>query len=484
MNKLEKTRKPVAFVSPSPTAASAFGTWDGRIVLPLALLTGMASALPGLSLAQQTADREPDTATQMPQAPRAPTVESIAAQSEQAARQSAHQAPDITRRLSLELQQADGQDTNNTLQRDTGHAELQLSFGLEQQWSELTRLVGRLELSTRYFTEQELNDSDEEFSYDLERLFVDITPGNDVLLRAGRQGIDDPMEAIVDEDLDGIALTYRKELFELAVSHTREDWFEASTVTVQDDITNTMATLQITPNKDTLWMPYLLQRSTSGDASRTWIGFQGIVEPDNSAWRYWIHASALDGDDATPAQTAENGEIIPADTRDVGGQSVDLGINWNAGGALKATYTVAIAHASGGQRKDRFRQSGLHDNDFALNGKNTFRYLGEVLDPELTNIQILTLGMGVELSSNWQADLALHTYEQLEAEDQLRGSDIEYEPEGTSKDLGTAADFVISYERDSQLQILGTVGAFMPGSAFDDTRDTAWIARAELEYRF
>ncbi len=440
----------------------------------------VALALPLTGHTQQTAP----SATQVPQAVQAPTVEALRTESAQSARQSARPAPEIDARVSLELQQADGQDTRSTLQRDTGHVELEFTLGIRQQLNSTTRLVAQLELAGLRNTESELNNSEDDFSYDLERLFIDYRPQSNVRLRAGRQALNDPMEAILDENLDGLAIRYGKGAFELELSYTRQDWINASTISEFDDIDNTLAMLRITPSKDTLWMPYVFHRATPNDTDRTWIGLQGIVEPDNSNWRYWIHASALDGDELAPTQADANGDIAPQSTRDVGGSAFDIGINWRAGGTLKATYTVAYARATGGSSEDRFRQSGLHDNDFALNNKNSFRYLGEVLDPELTNIQIITLGAGFEIAKDWELDFALHAYEQVEAEDQLRGSDIEFEPEGIAKNLGKAVDVIIGFEPNKQLQVIGTFGLFEPEDSFDADRDAAWLARAEVEYRF
>jgi len=205
----------------------------------------------------------------------------------------------------------------------------------------------------------------------------------------------------------------------------------------------------------------------------TWMGLQGIVEPNNSAIRYWLHASVQDGEESDEDERVE-----------LGGFLVDLGINWTAGGSLKPTFTAGVAHATGGSRDERFRQSGLHSNDFALNGKNSFRYLGEVMDPELTNIQIITLGVGADLSEDWSTDIALHHYQQVDVADNLRGSDIEYDPLGISGQLGTGADLVISYQPDKQFDIKATAGVFEPGDAFDDDRDMAWLAKVEIDYDF
>lgn len=448
----------------------------GQAYLPFQLsCLSLAFMLAGASTA--VAQQVPDT--QMPQAPKAPTVESMTSDAALPANTARRiEPPELAGRLELNLGNAEGQDSETQLQRDTGEAEVKLTLAIEQQLGPTAKTVGQLELSSRRFTADLLNNEDDEFSYDLERLYLQLDPSKSLRVRAGRFGIDDPMETIIDEDLDGVQLSFSSGSIEIEVSHTREDWFEASTVGRLDEISNTMGSVQLSPNKDSLWMPYILIRSAEAfndirPSETTWMGVQGLIEPTNSAFRYWVHGSVQDGEETRPDETIE-----------LGGYMVDLGINATIGGPLDPTLTVAIARATGGARDNRFRQSGLQSNDFALNGKNSFRYLGEVVDPELTNIQIITLGVGVDLSKDWSADFAAHHYQQMEAQNAFRGSDIEYNPLGVNDELGFGADLIVAYQPNKRLDIKGTAGAFAPGDAFDDDQDMAWLARLELDYNF
>lgn len=416
--------------------------------------------------------------SQMPQAPKAPSVESLTGNTTPDETAQTFLTPELEGTLELNLQQADGQDNSSEMRRDTGRADVQLTLEYEQSLGPDSEVVLQLELNSRRFTDDELNNADDEFSYDLERFFYQLYKNRSLRIRAGRFGIDDPMESIVDEDLDGLEITFRKDRFQLQLSRTRKDWFEASTVGRVDKITNTMGSVRISFNKNSRWMPYVLHRSSTRFNDMpvteiTWLGLQGIVQPEDSAIRYWVHASTQDGE-----------EIEADETTTLGGYLFDIGVNWTASGELKPTFTAGIAHATGGSRADRFRQSGLQSNDFALNGKNSFRYLGEVMDPELTNIQIFTLGLGLELSKLVRADIAFHHYQQVEADDALRGSDVEFDPLGFNTDLGIGADVVVGYEPTKRFELKGTAGVFEPGDAFEDSRNTAWLTRVELEYKF
>ncbi|MFK7858530.1 MAG: alginate export family protein [Granulosicoccus sp.] len=421
---------------------------------------------------------QPVLESQMLHAVTTPTVESMHAKSWLAFKAITLAPPVFEGDIEMNLQYADEKDNDSELRRDTGEMEIQLTLELDQKFRFEQRLVAQLELNARRFTENTLNTPDDEFSYDLERLYFQWKPSNSFRLRTGRFNLDDPMESIVDEDLDGIQVIFEQDRIEFELSRTREDWFEASTAGRNDQITNTMGTVQFSSNKNSSWMPYILHRTTDPvngmlASEVTWLGLQGIVQPAHSPVRYWFHGSVQNGE-----------ETDDQETMDLGGYALDIGFNWTANGQLPTTYTVGLARATGGSRSQRFRQSGLHSNDFALNGQNTFRYLGEVMDPELTNILILTLGAGADLGRHWSGDIALHHYQQVEVEDSLRGSDIEYDPLGESGDLGFGADLVVAYDPHKQFDFKGTAGMFAPGDAFDSNRDIAWVTRVELTYKF
>jgi len=432
----------------------------------------VAVLLSGQTIAQQVPE------SQVPQAPKAPTIESLGSGEATTSRGNALQAPRLAGNLELNLQHADGQDGDGALQRDTSEAEVQLTLEYEQRLGLTSKLEARLELGSRRYSEDLLNNDDDEFSYDLERFYFQWDPSPELRIRAGRFNLDDPMETIVDEDLDGIRVTYEQGRIEMELSRTRKDWFEASSRERLDKVTNTMGAIQFSSSKNSFWKPYVLHRSAEQfdnmpTADVTWFGIQSIIRPNRSATRYWLHGSVQDGEELDAGETAE-----------LGGYLLDIGFNWTASGPMKPTFTIGVAHATGGSRADRFRQSGLHSNDFALNRKNSFRYLGEVMDPELTNIQVVTLGAGFDLTRIWSADVVLHHYTQVEIEDQLRASDIEFDPLGENDDLGYGADVIVGYDPDRPYDIKGTAGLFEPGDAFANGTDVAWLARIEISYDF
>ena len=330
----------------------------------------------------------------------------------------------------------------------------------------------------------------------LERLYLQHENAADTRRwRLGRQKLDDSMGWFVDEELDGLRYTFERGITRLDLSFTRESWFEIGAEERDDIVYNGLAVYRIDASDDSRWLPYLLHRSErqfgGGDdaAETTWIGLQGLIRL-NEGFRYWLNASARTGEAA--------GDV---EDNAIGGVAIDLGVTRTfVDRRFRPAVTVGFASASGDDDEsdgtdDTFRQSGLHSNEFALNDRNRFRYLGEVVDPELTNLEVITLGLGLRFDERWSADLAWHNYRQIEESGDLRGTDLDYEPEDSFEDdaprsvfdddIGRALDLVIGYEASKRLEFLAVAGRFEPGDAFARERpDAAWLLRLEMEYDF
>lgn len=380
---------------------------------------------------------------------------------------------EISSTLDVELRQTDGQDDVQA-ERDTGRFRTDLTLELRQQFSEASRFVAQLELRAEYLTEDEIRNLPEsdDLTYELERFYYQrFHAKKAVRWRLGRQNIDDLTGSAIDENLDGFRLTVEGDTLQLDLSFTRQDWIRGSSEDRDDEIYNALVQLTFRPTQSTRWMPFALYRkeydldSGNEDSRASWVGIQGVVRP-SEAWRYWIHAATRDGTDTD-------------DDESLGGVETNFGLSWSQQGRFKPVYTLGYARAS-----SDYRQSGLHSNEFRINRKNRFQYLGEALDPELANLQVITLSMGIQPAKQWRGDIALHTYQQIDLEDNIRGSDLEFDPDGINKDIGTALDMILSYQRSKQLEILLKTGMFEPGSAFSSDRSAAWIAGLEIEYEF
>ena len=104
----------------------------------------------------------------------------------------------------------------------------------------------------------------------------------------------------------------------------------------------------------------------------------------------------------------------------------------------------------------------------------SFRYYGELLDPELANLQILTAGIGfVSRKKKASLDLIGHYYRQHQPSSELFWTDIDERPNGIDPDLGWEIDAVFGW-RNRRRWDLEAVGAyFQPGKAFDDADEVS-----------
>jgi alginate production protein len=177
-------------------------------------------------------------------------------------------------------------------------------------------------------------------------------------------------------------------------------------------------------------------------------------------------------------------------SRRLRGWGFDLGATYEFQAGPKPALTLGVAFGSGerdpeGGLDRSFRQTGLQANEGDFGGSTTFKYYGEVLDPELSNLAILTAGLGIRPRDWFSVDLVYHYYLQAVASPTLRDAGITAEPSGRSRRLGSELDLIVGLVDLSQrVDIKAALGYFIPGPAFPGTRDGAWLVGAEVQFRF
>ena len=153
------------------------------------------------------------------------------------------------------------------------------------------------------------------------------------------------------------------------------------------------------------------------------------------------------------------------------------------------SVTLGFAFGSGDDDPDdngddSFRQTGLQENSASYNGVARFKYYGEALDPELSNLAVMTFGTGINPIDNGSLDLVYHYFLQHHAADGLRDSNLDVAPDGRHRELGHGLDLVLGYHGIDDLSAKVVVGAFFPGLAFPDDADNAYHASFELQFAF
>ncbi len=302
-----------------------------------------------------------------------------------------------------------------------------------------------------------------------------------VSLKVGRQRMKDAREWLYDDELDAAVLYLRRGIVGLEASISRLGLVDANFAGEDDDddTVNYMLYGHIRPHKDHTLGAYAIARDdlSGRDEFPIFFGLRGMGEITKRL-EYWVDAAVVTG------QGFSGG-----DNKDLLGFGIDLGGTYVADTDLEPSITLGFAFGSGDSdpadgTDNGFRQTGLHDNSGRFNGVTKFRYYGELFDPELSNMSILTAGFGLRPFKRASVDLVYHFYWRNDDDDGLRDRAINQAASGTDDDLGQELDLVLGINTVKRLKFTTTLGYFLPGGAYPDGADPAWLATLEIRYRF
>ena len=298
-------------------------------------------------------------------------------------------------------------------------------------------------------------------------------------LQLGRQRFEDERQWLYDEELDAVRLRFEHAALAIEVSASREDLVRRDLLSSarRDRINNYVlhASYRL-PRETTLEAYAILRDDRDADRRRPiFAGLRASGEPIEDL-DYWLDLGYVGGRDGS---------------KRIRGWGVDLGATYEFQVGPKPALTLGVAFGSGDGSPDdgtdeAFRQTGLQDNEGDFGGAADFKYYGEVLDPELSNLVILTAGVGIRPSDQLSLDLVYHYYLQHRAAPTLRNAGLDAEPSGRSRRLGSGIDLVVGLQGlwDRFDAKLG-VGYFLPGAAFPEAvGGGAWVVRAEVQFRF
>ena len=398
-----------------------------------------------------------------------------------------------------------------------GEAELQLE--LFYQWTD--HLFVFLEGSAIYKSDLYAEDGNEQNDDDLRRgqswiLATELfeTPFS---IQAGRQTVREKREWWWDESLDALRVHYDLPQFHAEFSAAEE----VGPVSLDDD--------EIKPDRDdvfrvlgratwkwtkrqrlSLFMAYQNDHSDTpqpddvidsddeddADAKLTWIGVRSM-----GRWKYrplgridyWADTAIVRGDaDIIDFDDDDSGNSVvdSVDHVDVEGWGADIGATLETRHAAIPRITLAYAWGSGDKdpddNKDRsFQQTTLQDNNGRFRGVNRFRYYGELLRPELSNLRISTLSLGYPLLNNSSVELVYHDYRQVHADDSSRVGRIGPRPNGDDTDIGQELDLVFGFEETKSLEFEIIAAVFKSGEAYGDlSGNYAYNLELSMDYNF
>jgi alginate production protein len=294
-------------------------------------------------------------------------------------------------------------------------------------------------------------------------------------VQIGRQDFEDDRRWLYKDQLDAVRVFAKlgKLVLEGAVGEVLID-ADAPDRGIRDWIAN--ASWHFTP-KTRAGVFLVDRRDTESNAETLDFGVRTREEPTRGL-SHWLDAAMSRG------RVGEDGE------RNFG-YGIDTGVTVVFRPDWEPSVTFAYAVGTGDDRPfdgvDRgFRQTGLQDNTGRWNGVATFRYYGEIVDPQLTNLEIFTAGAGVHPIPKTSIDLVGHLYRQEStvAERFRDHSRIRRNTNGESADLGYEIDVILGTRAISNLRLELDLGWFHPGSAFSDRRDDAFVAFLQTEVRF
>jgi alginate production protein len=186
----------------------------------------------------------------------------------------------------------------------------------------------------------------------------------------------------------------------------------------------------------------LHQRGRDADdpqLTRLGVSLAGCTKSDIDYWTELAHVSGTEDD------------------RNVRGFGLDVGLTKTfKKHPRNPRLTVGFAFGSeddGSGTDTAFRQTGLQGNEVRFGGKTRVNSYGQVLDPELSNLVVFTLGTGFDIPTNSTLDVMYNTSFQHIASDCVRDSSIPQNPTGDSRQLGHEVNVVAAFRELERFDI-------------------------------
>lgn len=307
-------------------------------------------------------------------------------------------------------------------------------------------------------------------------LLVDDFLMKDFQLQVGRQDVEDGREWLYDAKLDGVRVAYDHRAWRIEAMWGREQLVSANLLHPRPDRRKVDAWLfhaeyEVTRDWDVA--AYVIKQNDlrASNISPLTYGIQS--EGRSGALGHWLELALQQGESGS---------------RRLDAWAIDAGLIWYLPLPARPALFAGYARASGGGDAitDRsFRQTGLQDNEDRITGLGNVRYYGEALDPDLSNLEVWTLGLGLRPTRTSSLEVIAHRYRQSVADDNdLRGSPVAAIMNGTSRDVGTEIDIAVSTRLWRRTALEAKLGWFSPGQGFGNNRADAVLGKVRFVMRF
>jgi hypothetical protein len=330
-------------------------------------------------------------------------------------------------------------------------------------------------------------------------IYFENVLGRDFGLQVGRQGIDEKREWWWNEDLDAARFHYKSRKWKVELGIAEElakDSFEQGDIDPEnEDILRILGKVTWKwAKRQQVGLYFLYQRDHSmtesvgeiiesdeedeSDADLFWIGLRAAGKwktPSLGRFRYWLDTAIVTGEEVLIDYDSESGRSVvdEIEKRDIhGGWALDAGISWQTALHWKPSLTLGYAVGSGDPDPDSstdrsFRQTGLQNNNGRFWGVDNFRYYGELLRPELSNLHVLTLSIGLPILRNSSVEVVYHRYWQDHATPFMKDARIKATPKGKDNDIGQEWNVVVGIEEWKHVELELVAALLRSGNAYD-----------------
>lgn len=361
----------------------------------------------------------------------------------------------------------------------------ELQFEIEIQAHENIAFFFLTELSHELAIQDDTDEDEPSyptFLFKEAHITIEALFGVPLSLQIGRQVFDDEREWLYDNELDALRLRYRWAKFRLEAFVGRIQFLDENFIRGKSRDGTDYFQLYAQYEVDeflTLAAYSLVQDDNMSMGERpVFFGLRanGEWEPGRTDWlglTYWIDAAHVRGE---------------SEGIDVRGWGLDAGFiaTFDVAGELSVIFAYAFGSGDGDEEDGTdhaYRQTGLQGNGTALGSVTDIQYYGELLDPELSNLHIRTVGLGLRPIEPLSLTLLYHAYRQDQRSDELRDVSIDAEPTGLSHDIGSEIDLIGGWVSDAfELELV--FGIFFPGNAFSSKTDNAFFAQFTLTVPF
>lgn len=368
---------------------------------------------------------------------------------------------DLDRRLRDNFLIFSPQINGNIIYRPTDRVEMMLELILQRDIAQEEKFVilpnGQVQIAPPRYT-----------SLPIDQAWVTFKKLGPVDLTLGRRNFEDNRHWLFDTSLDGALVKLRQGAFQADVSVSRKDRLDLDLLAPvkKTQIDNYMVYLGYRGIEDISLAAYTIFREDhAGKEGRPQhMGLRATGMPTDR-FNFWTELALLRGKDEKK--------------RNFRGHAIDVGGTYRFPKLPYApNFTLGYAYGSGDgnpndNRNHEFRQTGLQSNEGRLGGIPRFKYYGEALDPELSNLQIFTAALGFRPVPNVSVDLVYHHYRLNQIASGIRNSALTAETNQDStqlsKNLGNGLDIVLGFRNLFGVRRLGLdlrAGWFFPKKAF------------------